>query len=59
MTAILPGLFSNARAALHSCAIEGDTLAIQILETVRRIEAREPVGELYVLEMNDFMRKYQ
>jgi hypothetical protein len=54
---IVPGPLSTIREAMHSCAIEGNRFAIEALETIRRVEAGEPVGQRYVTALNDFMRK--
>lgn len=43
--------------ALASCAIEGNRWAAQLLETVRRVKAGEPVGARYVAELNAFVEK--
>jgi hypothetical protein len=53
---ICPGHFSAIRAALSSCAIEGNQFAIDALETIRRAEVGEPVGLRYAERLNRFMR---
>lgn len=40
------------REALASLAIDGNRVAITALETVRRIEAGEPVGKRYADALN-------
>jgi len=44
---------SPIREALDTCAVRGNRLAIDALETIRRLETGEPVGERYLrrLEM--------
>jgi hypothetical protein len=54
---LIPGPFSTCRAALSSCAIESNLLAIEALETIRRAEAGEPVGARYVNQLNWIMRR--
>lgn len=45
--AAVPALSSPIREALLSCASRGNQLAIDALETIRRLEAGEPVGDEY------------
>lgn len=52
---LIPGKFSPIRAALSSCAIEGNQFAIDALETIRRAEAKEPVGERYFRALNNWL----
>ena len=52
---LIPGRFSSIRGALASCAIEHNQFAIDALETIRRVEADEPVGPRYVKRLNEFM----
>jgi hypothetical protein len=54
---IVPGRYSTVRAALSSCAIENNQFSIDALDTIRRIEADEPVGPRYVRQLNRFMRE--
>lgn len=54
---LIPGPFSPLRDALSSCAIEGNQLAMEILETMRRVERGEPVGEKYARQINEFLRR--
>ena len=52
---LVPGAMSFTRAALSSCAIENNQLAIDALETIRRVEVGEPVGEHYARRLNWLM----
>lgn len=52
---LIPGKFSTIRAGLSSCAIEGNQFAIDALETIRRVEAGEPVGATYVIRLNNWL----
>ena len=53
----IPGIGSPVRGALSSCAIEGNTFAIEALETIRRVECGEPVGLRYVEALDEIMEK--
>lgn len=55
ITVLIPGPLSPLREALASCAIEDNQFAIDALETIRRVEVGEPVGERYAKALNDFM----
>lgn len=55
---LIPGRFSPIRGSLASCAIEGNGFAIEALETIRRLEAGEPVGRRYCEQLNGFLAKY-
>jgi hypothetical protein len=54
---IIPGKFSAVRAALSSCAIENNQFAIDALETIRRVENGEPVGQRFAEELNRWMKR--
>jgi hypothetical protein len=53
---VYPTRFNPVRGALASCAIEGNSFARQLLETIRRIDNDEPVGLRYVTDLNRFMK---
>jgi hypothetical protein len=53
---LIPGPLSPIRAALSSCAIEGNQFAIDALETIRRVENHEPVGARFVQVLNEFLQ---
>ena len=55
----MPGPFSTTRAALSSCAIEGNQFAIDALETIRRVEAGEPIGLRYAEALNGFVQQHE
>lgn len=52
---LVPGPMSEIRAALSSCAVSGNTFADQLLETIRRAENHEPIGERYAKDLNKFV----
>ena len=54
---ILPD--AELREGLARCAEERDQLAVECLETIRRIEAGEPVGVRYAEQLNEFMKSRQ
>lgn len=55
---LIPGPLSSIRYALSTCAIEGNQLAIDALETIRRVEAGEPIGKRYADALNGYLTKY-
>ena len=56
---LIPGPLSPLRGALSSCAIEGNQFAIDALETIRRIEAGEPVGAVYAERLSKFCWEWE
>ena len=53
---LIPSPLSVVRGALASCALSGNQFAIDAMETIRRVEAGEPIGERYATALNDFMQ---
>lgn len=51
----IPGICSLTRASLSSCAMAGNKMAIECLETIRRVEAGEPIGLRYAKQLNKVM----
>lgn len=55
---LVPGPLSEIRSALVSCAFDGNKLAIDIMETIRRSDDGEEVGTTYAAQMNEFMAEH-
>ena len=52
---LIPARHSSLRDAMGSCALAGNPLAVELLYTIRRLEAGEPVGAGYVKQLERFM----
>lgn len=46
--------WATLKGCVASCAIEGNTYAQELVETMRRLESKEEVGERYLIQLAEY-----